>query len=59
MPLNLVRERALLIYALDGRPLPDKFGGPVRFFVPDAAVCGAAAVDTCANVKRLTSLEVS
>jgi len=27
--------------------------------VPDAAVCGGAAVDTCANVKRLTRLELS
>ena len=59
VPLDAMRERAVLIYALDGKQLPDNFGGPLRFFVPEAAACGVVTVDTCANVKRLTSLEVT
>src|SRR5688500_9546001 len=35
IPLSAVRERALVIYELDGRPLPESAGGPVRFFIPD------------------------
>jgi len=59
VPLDTVRQRAVLIYGLDDKPLPSKFGGPVRFLVPDAAACGEAAIDTCGNVKRVTRLEVS
>ncbi len=57
--LDAVRERAVLIYAIDGQPLPAKFGGPIRFLVPDAAACGEAAIDTCGNVKQIASLVIS
>jgi DMSO/TMAO reductase YedYZ molybdopterin-dependent catalytic subunit len=39
IPLAAVAERALVIYRLDGQPLPEKAGGPVRFFIPDFAAC--------------------
>src|SRR5215471_20662318 len=39
IPLEAVADRALVIYRLDGQPLPAKSGGPVRFFIPDFAAC--------------------
>src|SRR5687768_13022740 len=35
IPLEAVREKAIVIYGLFGQPLPAKSGGPVRFFIPD------------------------
>ena len=59
IPLAAVRDQAVLIYGMEGKQLPDKFGGPVRFLVPNAATCGADVVDTCANVKHVVCLELS
>jgi DMSO/TMAO reductase YedYZ molybdopterin-dependent catalytic subunit len=59
IPLAAIRERAILIYRLDGRPLPLSAGGPVRFFIPDFAACHAAEVDECANVKFVDRIELS
>ncbi|MCA9117064.1 MAG: molybdopterin-dependent oxidoreductase [Planctomycetaceae bacterium] len=59
VPLEAVRERGLLIYEDQGQPLGEDRGGPVRFLVPDAAACGLAEVDTCANVKYVDHLEVA
>lgn len=42
---------ALLVYALDGGPLPERQGGPFRVLVPS----GASA---CANVKALNRIRV-
>ena len=42
IPLEAVRERAILIYRLAGDPLPASAGGPVRFFIPDFAACHTA-----------------
>ena len=57
IPLAAVAERALVIYRLDGQPLPEKSGGPVRFFIPDFAACHTAEIDECANVKFVDRLE--
>lgn len=57
IPLDAVRDRAVLIYALDGEPLPAKAGGPLRFFIPDFAACQSADVDECANVKFVDHIE--
>ena len=46
-------QDALVTYRLGEDPLPDKYGGPIRFFIPDAAACGEAEADACANVKML------
>ena len=58
IPLAAVVDQALLLYALDGEPLPHDKGGPVRFLIPNPAACGAAEVDTCANVKWLNSIHL-
>ena len=57
IPLTAVADRALVIYRLEGQPLPAKSGGPVRFFIPDFAACHTAEIDECANVKFVDSLE--
>jgi DMSO/TMAO reductase YedYZ molybdopterin-dependent catalytic subunit len=59
IPLEAVAERALVIYRLDGQPLPAKAGGPVRFFIPDFAACHTAEVDECANVKFVDRIELT
>lgn len=59
IPLAAVVEQALLLYALDGEPLPEEKGGPVRFLIPDPAACGTADVDQCANVKWLNAISLS
>jgi DMSO/TMAO reductase YedYZ molybdopterin-dependent catalytic subunit len=59
VPLEVVRDRGVLIYELDGRPLPVSAGGPVRFYIPDHAACHSAEVDECANVKFVDRLELS
>ena len=59
IPLAAVRDRAVLIYALDGAPLPAKAGGPLRFFIPDFAACHSADIDECANVKFVDHIELT
>ena len=59
VPLAAVRERGLLIYALDDGPLPAKAGGPVRFLIPDYAACHTDEVDECANVKFVDHIELT
>jgi DMSO/TMAO reductase YedYZ molybdopterin-dependent catalytic subunit len=59
IPLEAVRSRAILIYRLDGQPLPVSAGGPVRFFIPDFAACHVAEVDECANVKFVDRIELT
>lgn len=58
VPLEGVRD-AVIAYRLGDAPLPAQYGGPLRFLIPDAARCGLAEVDTCANVKFLGSIDVS
>jgi DMSO/TMAO reductase YedYZ molybdopterin-dependent catalytic subunit len=59
IPLEAVRERAIVIYRLNGAPLPASAGGPVRFFIPDFAACHTSEVDECANVKFVDRIELS
>jgi DMSO/TMAO reductase YedYZ molybdopterin-dependent catalytic subunit len=59
IPLDAVAERALVIYRLDGQPLPPKAGGPVRFFIPDFAACHTDEIDECANVKFVDRIELT
>ncbi|MEX0979287.1 MAG: molybdopterin-dependent oxidoreductase [Pirellulales bacterium] len=59
IPLEAVRERAILIYRLSGQPLPQQAGGPLRFFIPDFAACHTTEIDECANVKFVDRLEFS
>lgn len=59
IPLAEVRERGLLIYRLEGEPLPRKAGGPIRFLIPDHAACHTAEIDDCANVKFVDRIEIT
>jgi DMSO/TMAO reductase YedYZ molybdopterin-dependent catalytic subunit len=59
IPLTAVAEKALVIYRLDGQPLPAKAGGPVRFFIPDFAACHTDEIDECANVKFVDRIELT
>ncbi len=57
IPLDAVRDRAFLIYRLEGQPLPEKSGGPVRFYIQDFAACHTSEIDECANVKFVDRIE--
>lgn len=59
IPLEAVRERAILIYELDGQPLPESAGGPVRLLIPEYAACHTAEIDECANVKFVDRIELT
>jgi|SRR5262245_28204486 len=59
IPLSAIADRALVIYRLDGQPLPSKAGGPVRFFIPDFAACHTEEIDECANVKFVDRIELT
>ena len=59
IPLDAVADRALVIYRLEGQPLPVKAGGPVRFFIPDFAACHTDEIDECANVKFVDRIELT
>jgi DMSO/TMAO reductase YedYZ molybdopterin-dependent catalytic subunit len=59
IPLSAVADKALVIYRLEGQPLPVKSGGPVRFFIPDFAACHTHEIDECANVKFVDRIELT
>jgi DMSO/TMAO reductase YedYZ molybdopterin-dependent catalytic subunit len=59
IPIAAVANRALVIYRLDGQPLPPKAGGPVRFFIPEFAACHTDEIDECANVKFVDRIELT
>jgi hypothetical protein len=59
VPLDAVKDHAVLIYGLAGSPLPRDKGGPVRFFIPDVAACQTDEVDQCANVKYVQRIVLS
>jgi DMSO/TMAO reductase YedYZ molybdopterin-dependent catalytic subunit len=59
IPLDPIRDKALVIYQLDGQPLAPSAGGPFRFFVPDHAACHTDEIDECANVKYLDRIELT
>lgn len=58
IPLMAVRDQGLLLYRVNGQPLPKESGGPVRFLIPDTVACQTGEVDDCANVKYVDCLEL-
>jgi hypothetical protein len=58
VPLTAV-QNAIVAYRLGDGPLPEKKGGPFRFFIPDIQECAIGEVDACANVKFLGLMQVS
>ncbi len=59
IPLETVRDRAIVIYRLEGQPLPASAGGPLRFYIPDFAACHTSEIDKCANVKFVDRMELT
>ena len=59
IPLEPVREKGFFIYRVDGQPLSQKAGGPVRFYIPDHAACHTDEIDECANVKFIDHIELT
>lgn len=56
--LEPIRDTALLVYRLNGEPLEQKAGGPVRFFIPEHVPCKTGEYDACANVKFVDRIEL-
>ena len=52
VPLEAVQE-GIIAYRFNDAALPEKKGGPYRFFIPNVAECHVSEVDACANVKFL------
>ncbi|GIW87111.1 MAG: hypothetical protein KatS3mg108_1435 [Isosphaeraceae bacterium] len=59
VPLEPVVEQAVVVYALEGRPLGPEQHGPYRFLIPDPMVCRTGELDECANVKYLDRIEIT
>lgn len=59
IPLAAVKDKAILIYRLDGQPLSAQAGGPVRFYIPDHHACQTHEIDECANVKFVDAIELT
>ena len=59
VPLEPVKDSAIIIYQRDGRPLDVDAGGPFRFFIPNHTACHTSDIDECANVKFLDRIELA
>ncbi|MGQ0633922.1 MAG: molybdopterin-dependent oxidoreductase [Planctomycetaceae bacterium] len=59
VPLAAVRGEGIVVYRLNGGPLPAKNGGPIRFLIKDPAACHTAELDDCANVKFVDRIELT
>ncbi len=57
IPLDAVLDEGIIVYRLNGEPLPFDKGGPVRFLIPNPAACHTAELDDCANVKFVDRIE--
>lgn len=58
VPLDAVQD-AIVAYRLGDEPLPQKKGGPIRFFIPNVEECAIGGVDACANVKFVGLMRLS
>lgn len=59
IPLQAVRDEGIVVYRLNGQPLPFDKGGPVRFLIPNPAACHTDELDDCANVKFVDRIELT
>ena len=59
VPLDAIRDRAIIIYHRENSPLSVAEGGPLRLFIPDHAACRVDEIDECANVKFLDHIELT
>jgi len=59
IPLDVLRDRGMVVYKLGESPLGTDQGGPIRFLIRDPASCHSAELDECANVKYLSRIELT
>lgn len=59
VPLEAVRSEGIVVYSLDGEPLPVEKGGPFRFLIRNPAACRTDELDDCANVKFVDRIELT
>lgn len=59
IPLQAVRDSAIIIYRQDDAPLSRDGGGPFRFYIPNHAECHTSEIDECANVKFIDRIELT
>ena len=59
VPLDAIREEGIVVYQLDGKPLPLEKGGPIRFLIRNPAACQTDELDDCANVKFVDRIELT
>jgi len=59
VPLKDVEQIGILIYQSEGKPLSADAGGPIRFLIPNSALCKTAELDACANVKYVDHIELT
>jgi 2-dehydropantoate 2-reductase len=59
VPLEAVRDRAIVVYRSGEVPLPAAQGGPLRFFITQVEECAVGEVDACANVKFLGTIQLT
>jgi DMSO/TMAO reductase YedYZ molybdopterin-dependent catalytic subunit len=59
VPLSAVRDEGIVVYTLDGGPLPPSNGGPIRFLIKNPAACHTDELDDCANVKFVDRIELT
>ena len=52
-------EDGVVAFRLGDGELPEKQGGPVRFYLAQAVACYTGDVDACANVKRLVEIHLT
>jgi DMSO/TMAO reductase YedYZ molybdopterin-dependent catalytic subunit len=58
IPLEPIRETAIVVFRANGNPLDAKSGGPFRFFIPNHVPCQTGEIDACANVKFVDHIEL-
>ena len=59
VPLSAVEQDGLLVFRLNGGPLPVSMGGPYRFLIPNPTACQTSELDECASVKFVDRIELS
>jgi len=59
VPLAAVLDEGIVVYQVDGAPLPVERGGPIRFLIRNPAACQTAELDDCANVKFVDRIELT
>jgi len=58
-PLDAVLAEGVVVFHLDGGPLDQAHGGPIRFLIRNPAACRTDELDECSNVKYLSRIEVT